>query len=80
MSGATTIIIAILNMWVEVQYIYRGVQHAQPFYVLIICIQQRACPEAEVHQSVRYTEGSAAWVLIASIIVFFMVDGKKNVY
>ena len=43
----------------------------------ILCIQQKACPEADVHQNVRYTEGSAAWVLIASIIVFFMVDGKK---
>ena len=35
--------------------------------------QQRPCAKDDLHENVRYTEGSAAWVLIASIIVFFMV-------
>ena len=31
------------------------------------------CSEDKVHANFRYTESSAAWVLIAAIIVFFMV-------
>ena len=42
-------------------------------YMHKLIFQQRACPESDLHENVRYTEGSAAWVLIASIIVFFMV-------
>ncbi|KAL5463163.1 hypothetical protein EMCRGX_G032040 [Ephydatia muelleri] len=34
-----------------------------------------ACPREVVHPTVRYTDSSAAWVLIAAIIVFFMKAG-----
>eukprot|EP00731_Ephydatia_muelleri_P027904 Em0019g777a len=33
------------------------------------------CPSDVVHPTVRYTDSSAAWVLIAAIIVFFMKAG-----
>ena len=36
-----------------------------------VAISQRPC--AHPHPDLRYTDSSAAWVLIASIIVFFMV-------
>ncbi|KAL5463170.1 hypothetical protein EMCRGX_G032047 [Ephydatia muelleri] len=34
-----------------------------------------ACPREVVHPTVRYTDSSAVWVLIAAIIVFFMKAG-----
>eukprot|EP00118_Oscarella_pearsei_P009548 m.55435 g.55435 ORF g.55435 m.55435 type:complete len:259 (+) comp34472_c0_seq3:186-962(+) len=33
------------------------------------------CPTNSVHTSYRYSEGSAAWVLVASILIFFMKAG-----
>ena len=45
----------------------------QPRSLVLTCVQQKACPVSDLHENARYTEGSAAWVLIASIIVFFMV-------
>ena len=37
-------------------------------------MRQNPCEIVDIHETTRYTEGSAAWVLIASIIVFFMVS------
>ena len=34
---------------------------------------QRPCEANSVHEDIRYTAESASWVLIASILVFFMV-------
>ena len=39
---------------------------------------QNACHVDNLHENWRYTEGSAAWVLIASIIVFFMVGMSQS--
>ena len=41
---------------------------------------QRSCHNESLHPEVRYTESSAAWVLIAAIIVFFMVQQCCFVY
>lgn len=38
---------------------------------------QSPCYNNSLHPNVRYTESSVAWVLITSIIVFFMVS-KRN--
>ena len=37
---------------------------------------QRPCENTSLHSDYRYSDSSAAWVLIASIIVFFMVRFK----
>lgn len=42
--------------------------------ILLVLAFQTPCKV--LHPEARYTDASAAWVLIASIIVFFMVSFK----
>ena len=39
---------------------------------------QKPCDDQSLHYNLRYSSPSAAWVLIASIIVFFMVHQTQQ--
>ena len=48
---------------------------AEPYVANVICWSlQVPCPDDQVHGDVRYSDPSSVWVLICSIIVFFMVN------
>jgi hypothetical protein len=68
----------VLRLWSLPFFIREWIGEKQPWVLSMLSshsyIQQRPCARADLHENVRYTEGSAAWVLIASIIVFFMVN------
>lgn len=64
------------------QFDAANMQYFQVEVLYIVCISrhphththtQRPCAAEAVHPDIRYTDASASWVLIASILVFFMV-------
>jgi hypothetical protein len=38
-------------------------------------VESYVCESAKIHTAYRYSDASAAWVLVASILIFFMKAG-----